>query len=375
METTEKLIAGLTNPNQLERLLTFFEFSKILVSTFDMEALVRTVVAKFNELIPASNWSIFLLEPETQELRFFVVVGLDNQKVKDLRLKVGEGIAGAVAKDGKPIFIKDVKVDSRFSSKVDEMTGFETRSIICLPLVAHHEIIGVLEVINIENENFFLTTYLPLLNILADYIAIAVDNVRNFKKLQEKSFIDDLTGYYNTRYLTWTLDDLVNRILQEGSKLSVVFLDLDNFKKVVDTHGHLLGSKVLIEVASVIGRLLDPEESLIRYGGDEFIILLPHRDKNSAFEFVCRLRRAVNHSCFLFEENINLHLTASYGIATLPDDAQNKADLLKLADAALFSSKGRGKDMIMMGAALKINDQCSVESDQKKTTIKNDYNI
>ena len=367
METTEKFIEGLTNPNQLDRLLTFFEFSKILVSTFDMEGLIRTVVTKFNELIPASNWSIFLLEPETQELRFFVVVGLDIQKVKDLRLKVGEGIAGTVAKDGKPIFIQDVRTDSRFSSKVDEMTGFETRSIICLPLVVHREIIGVLEVVNIENENFFLATYLPLLHIIADYIAIAVDNVRNFKKLQEKSFIDDLTGFYNTRYLTWTLDELVNRIIKEGSKLSVVFLDMDNFKKVVDAHGHLLGSKVLVEVASVIGKLLGQEDSLIRYGGDEFIILLPHRDKQAAFKFASRLRRAINHSCFLFEENINLHLTASYGIATLPEDAKNKTDLLKLADTALFSSKGRGKDMIMTGEALKGSDQGPGVGDQEKT--------
>jgi diguanylate cyclase (GGDEF)-like protein len=367
METTEKLAEGLTNPNQLERLLTCFEFSKILVNTFDMEALVRTVVEKFNELIPASNWSILLLEPKTQELHFFVVVGLDNQQIKDLRLKVGEGIAGAVAQDGKPIFIQDARADCRFCSRVDEKTGFATRSIICLPLVVRREIIGVLEVINIENENFFLTTYLPLLNILADYIAIAVDNVRNFVKLQEKSFIDDLTGFYNTRYLTWNLDNLVNRIMQEGSQLSVVFLDLDNFKMVVDTHGHLLGSKVLVEVASVIGRLLDSQDSLIRYGGDEFIILLPHRDKNTAFEFICRLRRAVNHSCFLCEEGINLHLTASYGIATLPDDARDKTDLLKLADAALFSSKGRGKDMIMMGGALQSSEQGTVVIDQKKT--------
>ena len=368
MESTEKLIQGLTNPNQLDRLLTFFEFSKILVSTFDMEGLIRTVVAKFNELIPASNWSIFLLEPETQELHFFVVVGLDNQTVKDLRLKVGEGIAGTVALDGKPIFIKDVRADSRFSSKVDDMTGFQTRSIICLPLVVRREIIGVLEVINIENENFFLATYLPLLNIIADYIAIAVDNVRSFKKLQEKSFIDDLTGFYNTRYLTWTLDDLVNRIINEGSKLSVVFLDLDNFKKVVDTHGHLMGSKVLVEVASVIGKLLGQEDSLIRYGGDEFIILLPHRDKKSAFEFVSLVRRALNQSCFLLEENINLYITASYGIATLPEDAKNKADLLKLADAALFSSKGRGKDMIMMSEDFKIQDKSLVDSNETKIT-------
>ena len=141
---------------------------------------------------------------------------------------------------------------------------------------------------------------------------------------------------------------------------------MDNFKKVVDTHGHLLGSKVLVEVAKVIGRLLNPEDSLIRYGGDEFIILLPHRDKQAAFEFTSRLRRALNHSCFLIEENINLHLTASYGIATLPEDAKNKADLLKLADAALFSSKGRGKDMIMTGEALKGSGQGPVVRDQEK---------
>jgi diguanylate cyclase (GGDEF)-like protein len=368
METTEELVQGLNNPNQLERLLTCFEFSKILVSTFDMEALVRTVVEKFNELIPASNWSILRLDPKTKELQFFVAVGLDSRQVKDLRLKLGEGIAGTVARDGKPIFIKNVREDSRFSAKVDEKTGFETRSIICLPLLVRGKIIGVLEVINIENENFFLKTYLPLLNILADYIAIALENVHNFKILQEESFIDDLTGYYNTRYLAWTLDNQVTRIIKEGSCLSVIFLDMDNFKKVVDTHGHLLGSKVLVEVASVIGRLLNPEDSLIRYGGDEFITLLPHRDKKAALEFASRLRRAINHSCFLFEEQINLHLTASYGIATLPEDAQNKTDLLKLADAALFSSKDRGKDMIMTGAALKGSGQGPVVRDQEKTT-------
>ena len=353
MKTTEQLAQGLADPNLLERLLTCFEFSKILVNTFDMEALVRTVVEKFNELIPASNWSILLLEPDTQELHFFVAVGLDTQKIKDLRLKVGEGIAGTVAQNGKPIFIQDVQTDNRFCSKVDKTTGFETRSIICLPLSVRRQIIGVLEVINIENENFFLNTYLPLLNILADYIAIAVDNVYNFKKLQETSFIDDLTGFYNTRYLAWTLDNQVTRIMQEGSKLSVVFLDMDDFKKVVDTHGHLLGSKVLVEVAKVIGSLLDPQDSLVRYGGDEFIILLPKQDRDTALEFVRRLQRAVNHSCYLIEEGINLSLTASYGIATLPDDASDKADLLKLADAALFSSKSRGKDTIMMGEALK----------------------
>ena len=353
MAIQEDFLAELDSPDQLQRLLTCFELSKTLVSTFDLEALMRTMVEKFNELIPARNWSILLLEPEVQELRFFVVVGLEVDKVQHLRLKVGEGIAGTVAQTGKPIFIQDVRTCPSFCAKVDEQTGFETKSIICLPLKVRGELIGVLEVVNIENENFFLKTYLPLLNILADYIAIALDNIRSFEDVQKKSFIDDLTGYYNTRYLAWTLDSLVEKTMQEGSCLSVVFLDLDNFKQVVDTHGHLLGSKVLVEVAQVIGRLLEPQDSLIRYGGDEFIILLPYRDKSAVYDFVCRLRRAVNQSCFLCEEGINLTVTASYGIATLPDDARDKTGLLKLADEALFSSKDRGKDRIMMGADLK----------------------
>lgn len=353
MTTREECRIDLSNANQLERLLTCFELSKTLVSTFDMEALVRTMVEKFNELIPARNWSILLLEPETQELKFFVVVGLEAAKVQHLRLKLGEGIAGTVAQFGQAIFIRDVRSDPRFCARVDEQTGFETRSIICLPLRVRGELQGVLEIINIENENFFLKTYLPLVNILADYIAIALDNINSFQEMQEKSFLDDLTGFYNTRYLTWTLDTLVHKIIEEGSCLSVVFLDLDSFKQVVDTHGHLLGSKVLVQVAKVIGQHLGPADSLVRYGGDEFIVLLPHQNKAAAYDFACRLRRAVNDSCFLCDEGINLNLTASYGVATLPDDARDKTDLLKLADAALFSSKDRGKDRIIMGADLK----------------------
>lgn len=356
MEDKEAIIKGLTHPNQLHRLLVCFELSKVLVTTFDMESLVKAVVARFNEIIPASNWSILLLDPDADELQFLVAVGLTEDqisKLQNIRIKVGQGIAGLVAQKGEPIFIRNAQEDARFYPGIDKLTGFTTRSIICLPLFASRKVIGVLEVVNIENENFFLQTYLPLLNILADYIAIAVDNVRNFQKIQAKSFIDDLTGFYNTRYLTWILDRLVTQVVNSGSKLSVVFLDLDNFKQVVDHHGHLLGSKVLQEVSQVIGRMLSPQESLIRYGGDEFIILMPHKGKEEAYDFVCSLRRAVNQTCYLTTEGLNITLTASYGIATLPDDAQDQAELLELADTALFSSKDRGKDQIVIGSEVK----------------------
>jgi len=269
--------------------------------------------------------------------------------VRHLRLKIGEGIAGTVAQTGEPIFIRNARQDKRFCPKVDELTGFATRSIICLPLIIRGQAIGVIEVVNLDNENFFRKKYLPLLAILTDYVAIAVDNVRNFQKLQVEAFIDDVTGYFNTRYLTWHLDKLVCQVLSDNSELSVVFLDIDDFKKVVDRYGHLQGSKVLKEIARVIGSLLSPSDSLIRYGGDEFIILLPGQSKERAYDFVCQLRETLNQSRFLPEEGLNLALTASYGIATLPYDATDKQTLLLLADQAMYSSKDRGKDTIMLG--------------------------
>ena len=206
-----------------------------------------------------------------------MTVGVDPESVKGIRLRLGEGIAGTVAQTGRPIFIPNVDQDPRFSARVDTATGFDTRSIIALPLLVRGEVIGVFEVINVEDQKFFREKYLPHLTILADYVAIAVDNVRNLQKLQARTYIDEVTGFYNTRYLSLALDHLIPRIHQQGGQFSVVFLDLDNFKAVVDGHGHLRGSKVLGEVARVIHSVLGPDDSLVRYGGDEFLILLPQR--------------------------------------------------------------------------------------------------
>ena len=345
----------LTDESQVERLLACIEFSKALVTAYDMETLLTAVLSRIRALIPAGNWSLLLLDPQTRELSFAVVVGVDQALLQGIRLKLGEGIAGVVAQTGQPVFIPDVDRDERFSALVDHVTGFKTRSIISLPLIVRGEVIGVFEVINVEDQKFFLEKYVPHLTILADYVAIAVDNVRNFQKLQARSFLDEVTGFYNTRYLAWQLDRLISQVLTGGGQLSVVFLDLDNFKSIVDSQGHLRGTKVLSEAARVIDSVLGPDDSLVRYGGDEFILLLPQSSKARALELVGRLRAAVNRGVFLKEEGANVKVTASYGIATLPEDARDKETLLLMADKAMYSSKGRGKDCIMMAADLKPN--------------------
>ncbi len=352
MEKKEDIGFEPSDTGQVDRLLADIEFSKALVSAYDMETLLSAVLERIKLLIPAANWSLLLLDPQTRELYFAVSVGVDPESVKSIRLRPGEGIAGTVAQTGRPIFIPDVNLDRRFSARVDTLTGYDTRSIIALPLVVRGEVIGVFEVVNVEDEKFFREKYLPHLSILGDYVAIAVDNVRNLQKLQARTYIDEVTGFYNTRYLIYSLDRLIPQIHQQGGEFSVVFLDLDNFKAVVDGYGHLRGSKVLGEVARVFHSLLGPDDSLVRYGGDEFIIVLPHRAQAQTLELTRRLRERLNQTSFLTTEGLNLRLTASYGIATLPADAQDREGLLNVADKALFSSKGRGKDRIMLGRDL-----------------------
>ncbi len=352
MSEKRDFLEHLNRIGSVERILACIEFSKALVSAYDMETLLTAVLEKIKLLIPASNWSLLLLDQKTLELYFAVTVGVDPEKLKHIRLKLGEGIAGTVALSGRPIFIPDARQDPRFCARVDEVTGFATRSIIALPLVVRNQVIGVFEVVNVENEEVFKAHYLPLLNILADYVAIAVDNVYNLQRLQARTFIDEVTGFYNPRYLAAKLDRFISELVAKGGELSVVFLDLDNFKAVVDTHGHLLGSKVLAEVARVLSSVLGPDDSLVRYGGDEFIILLPGMTQTAALELVRQLRRTLNQARLLQEEGLNLAVTASYGIATMPQDARDKDTLLLIADRAMFRGKGRGKDCIMVGEAL-----------------------
>ncbi|HEY0457437.1 MAG TPA: GGDEF domain-containing protein, partial [Verrucomicrobiae bacterium] len=124
------------------------------------------------------------------------------------------------------------------------------------------------------------------------------------------------------------------------------FFDLDNFKQVVDTHGHLMGAKVLKEVAQTVHKVLDEEDRIIRYGGDEFVVILPRQNKEQAVGKVARMQEALTLTPYLEKEGLNVHVTGSFGLATFPYDARDKKELLAEADHCLFRSKSRGKNCI-----------------------------
>ncbi len=329
--------------NDLSRqLMSCVQIGKAVTSTLDMDHILTIILNRASELIRAQNWTLYLVDQDRKELTFEVVVGIDPDKLKDVHIRVGEGIAGTVAATGEPIIVRDTGKDPRFSNRVDESTGFSTKSLITLPLTMGGQVVGVLQIINPEDPTLLEPSAVPVLTILADFVAIAITNARNHKRIERLTVTDDVSGFFNSRFLHQKLAEL----LAKGQPMSLVFLDMDNFKRIVDGYGHPLGSKVLKEVAQVIGGQLGDGDYLVRYGGDEYVIILPGKDKAAALARVEAIRSALAEGVFLQDDGHSVRVTASFGIANYPEDAANLKELLHRADVSMYTSKGRGKNTV-----------------------------
>ncbi len=328
--------------NLTRQLMACVELGKAVTSTLDREEILKIILNRLSQLILAQNWTLYLVDEEHQELRFEVVVGLEGRDLRGLRLKVGEGIAGMVAATGRPILVPDASREPRFNHRVDSQTGFSTHSLITLPLNLGARVIGILQIINPENRELFDEDYFPILQILSDFVAIAINNALNHEKIEKLVITDDVSGYYNSRYLHQELGSIID----SGQMTSLVFLDMDNFKRIVDTYGHPMGSKVLKEVAQVIHSQITEGDFLVRYGGDEYVVVLRGQDKKAALKTVQNIQAALNRTSFLREEGHDVHVSASFGIANFPEDAQDLKNLLLSADISMYRSKDRGKNSI-----------------------------
>jgi diguanylate cyclase (GGDEF)-like protein len=329
-----------------DKLMACLEVGKLLTSTVSRDRILELIMHRVSQLIEADNWSLLLIDRETGELTFEVVVGLNEERFKGLQLAPGEGIAGHVARTGEQVFITHAGQDPRFNPQVDELTGFSTESIACIPLQIYGETLGVMEILNLKDMEAFRAQELPVLNILADYAAIAIENSRCFARIERMTVTDEYTGLYNARYLHQVLDEFIRQAQQKGTGIAVVFADIDNFKEVVDTFGHLAGSRMLKEIGESIAGCLAERDVLIKYGGDEYVIILPDVTRREAVERIKRVHRKIRESSYLTSEPTTVRATASLGIAMYPDDASTKKDLLIKADNAMYRVKRSDKDGI-----------------------------
>jgi len=324
----------------------FHELGKALTSSLQLDQVLRTIMEKINEVLRPDTWSLLLMDVEKGELFFQIATGKGAEALKDVRIKIGQGLAGWVAQTGQAVVVPDTSQDSRFFSQVDERTKMETRSIVAVPVRFRDHCLGVIELINCVGPDGFSKRDLVFLEALADYAAIAIENARHVQRIHELTITDDCTTLYNARHLNFMLDTEIYRSHRYAFEFSLIFIDLDHFKNVNDTYGHLMGSKLLSEIGQAIKdkcRLID---LAFRYGGDEFVLLLPQTSKENAQGVARRLHKLIRETVWLQEPNINVEITASVGVASYPTDSRTKAELLHLADEAMYLVKNTTRDSV-----------------------------
>ena len=315
-------------------------------SILEPRRVINVIMSQIQELIPSEAWSILLVDEDTGELAFEMALGERSSDLNDTRIKLGEGVAGWVAQTGEPAIVNDVRRDRRFQAKFDELTRFQTRSILCAPLISRGRTIGVVEIMNRAAGSRFTKKDMNLLLTLVEPAAIALENAFLFQKTEQLAVTDDLTKLYNSRYINSYLEGAIGRAREASGSLAVMFLDLDGFKSINDRHGHFYGSRSLREVGNLIRSAVREEDVVSRYGGDEFVIVLPDTDAEGAVAVAERIRTALKSHRFLAEFGLEARLSASLGLSLYPDHGKEPQELMQKADQAMYSVKVRGKDAV-----------------------------
>jgi len=324
----------------IKKEIKFYEdINKLLTSTVDINKILIMIMKRVKELTSAGAWSILMVDLETGDLVFENVEGVSKKKIKKFRLKPGEGIAGWVAQTGIPVVVPDVSKDPRFSSRIDKATHYKTKTLMCVPIKSKDQTLAVLEIINKTTGEPFTENDLNLLLKFVNQAALALEHASLYQKMEELVITDDLTKLFNTRYLNRTIETEVIRSNRYHTSVSLIFMDIDYFKHINDNYGHLVGSKVLVEMGQLLINQLRTIDIVARYGGDEFVMVLPQTSPADAVRIAERIRKSVEQNVFLKKEGYNLRLTSSFGVASYPESAKSKEELLRVADEAMYRVK------------------------------------
>jgi diguanylate cyclase (GGDEF)-like protein len=349
---------------QMDHLRVFHDVARALTSTLDLEQILGTIMNKMAQFFGPERWSLLMVDEQSQELYYAIAVGENAESLKGLRIPLGEGVAGWVASTGNPLVVPDVSLDPQWSAFAKKHPDLDIQSIACLPVRSDNRTLGVIQLLNSKLD--LLSEYsISFLRILCDYAAIAIRNARAMKLIEELSITDDCTGLFNARYLYQLLDEQVAGTATgplRKAQFSLLFLDLDHFKSVNDTHGHQRGTRLLAEVGSMLKRCLGPSSYAFRYGGDEFVALMPNLSKQASTTMAMGLCDQMRKARFLEGEGLSISVHASFGLATFPEDGETVHDILRSADMMMYEAKNSTRNNVAVAGLGLVMDRPLVQA-------------
>jgi diguanylate cyclase (GGDEF)-like protein len=327
----------------LADLLVFHQLVRSLTSSFDLDTILRTILEQMERMVDAEFWALLMLDESTQDLYYAIAAGEEQETLRGLRVKPGEGVAGWVLEHGETLIVPQMEGDPRAAQSAAPGIG-SVRSVIALPLRGRTGTHGVIEIINPRAE---MSDYsIAFLHILADHAAIAIENARDVSRIQQLTITDDTTGLFNVRHLYDVLDRELKRSKKLKLPLSLAFWDLDRFKLVNDAHGHMVGSELLALVGRRLQKLSREQDLCFRYGGDEFVILMPETEAGLALDLTKGIHAALMETPFGMKSGLTLKVSASVGLSSSPGDGTHMHEIIGTADARMYAVKRHGRGQV-----------------------------
>ena len=324
-----------------DELSVLYEAAKAISSSLEVESVLDNLVQVPCRAFGYEYGAILLTDDRSGDLIVEATYG-SPPGTHGYRIPSGKGITGWVQRTGKAENVADVRQDVRYIG-VNDRIGSE----IAVPLISEGRVIGVF---NVESPRkaAFGPRDMSILTTLAGYATIAIHNARLFEQTKQLAITDGLTELFNHRYLHEAMERALERCTRDGQPLALIMLEIDNFKRYNDTYGHQRGDEVLRTVADLLRKGSRTSDLEARYGGDEFMIVLPNTPKETAYDVAERLRRAVEAYPFFLGESLVTSVTLSVGVAASPEDGQTVDALVDAVDRAQYTAKRSGGNKVQV---------------------------
>lgn len=333
--------------SHLKEMSTLLQLNQVMASTLELDTLFERVINALSDLLDCEMASLLLYDSKKKELEVTHTLGIDRDTLKDIHFSLNEGVSGEVARSHQTIYVKNLQEDRRYLKYKGALPA--DGSMLSMPLLFKNRLCGVLNLHRSEIDGFD-EDGIKLARAVTNQVAVAVENTRLYEQAKQKSMTDDLTGLANRRHFDDILQREIVHTKRYSTDISMIIADIDHFKKYNDTHGHIQGDIALKKVADLLLQNTRGIDLVARFGGEEFVILLPKTSVAGAKITAEKLRDIIETSEFMGESQSQPdgRLTLSIGIATCPEHTSDVNLLLNLADQALYRAKETGRNRVVI---------------------------
>jgi diguanylate cyclase (GGDEF)-like protein/putative nucleotidyltransferase with HDIG domain len=313
-----------------------YEIAQAMGTSLGVSDTMALISAKLSNLVPFSCAALFLFDEESETLRCHFATGTDAEIIQQIAVRTGEGLTGWVARNRRALVNARPSADLEAAGLPDLHTNLQS-ALVC-PLLSNDKFIGTLSVYHVDAA-FYRDDHRRLLDRVSEQAAAVISNSIVFEQTRDDSLTDKLTGLPNTRFLLTHLSRELSRAERLKSEVSLMVMDLDNFKEINDSHGHHVGDRALCEIARVLRTAIRPYDICVRYAGDEFIVVLSGCGADEAEHKRQELQETIDGVYFEARPGKRVKLGISIGAAVFPQDGDSYDPLLAMADSRMYQNK------------------------------------